>query len=899
MSLYEEVYHEGVKRKSGRYEWGSGENPYQHEDWFLNEVHRMKKNGMTETEIAEAMSMTTKVLRERVSIAKDEQKAAKATRAMRLKEKGYTDTKIGEMMGLNESTVRSLLKPGYLERAQQTKQAANTLEVAVKEYGFIDVGPGTSMIMGVSDTKLNTAIRMLKDQGYQTFPLKTEQLGTGFKTTINVLCPPGTEFMDVVRNRDKIRPVCGIPIDKVPEGKDIISKLGLRDPTSVDPKRVGICYAEDGGTEMDGVIQLRPGVPDLTLGEARYAQVRIKVGEDRYLKGMAMYSDDLPKGVDLMFNTNKHKIDPDTGEPNNWKNVLKKIKEDQDNPFGAIIDKQRDYIDSDGEKKLSPINIVREEGKWGDWKRTISSQVLSKQPVDVAKKQLGLDLELKKAEYDEIMSLENPVVQKRLLKTFADDCDASAVHLKAAALPRQGYHVILPFTDMPDNEVYAPNYRQGEPVVLIRYPHGGTFEIPELRVNNNHPSAKKLLGDAKDAVGINAKVAERLSGADFDGDTVLVIPNRTGKIKTSPALKSLENFDPKEMYRAYPGMKTVKDDPAFDTQREMGKISNLITDMTIKGADFDKIAKAVRHSMVVIDAEKHNLNWRQSYIDNGISNLKQEFQGKATGGASTLISRASKEKSVPQRKIGYRVNKETGEKIFTETHDSYKIVDKRTGKEKIVQRKAKSTMMAEVDDAFKLSSGTPIEAVYAEYANSMKKMGDQARKDWASMSLPKANPVAKKMYEKESESLLAKLRIAISNKPLERQAQLQANIVVAAKRNDNPSMDKEELGKVKSQALAAARVRVGASRKQVDVTPKEWEAIQAGAISSTKLAEILDHTDLDVIRNYATPKISSGMSKASIARAEAMLAAGYTQADVADQLGVSVGSLRYAMQKAV
>ena len=79
-------------------------------------------------------------------------------------------------------------------------------------------------------------------------------------------------------------------------------------------------------------------------------------------------------------------------------------------------------------------------------------------------------------------------------------------------------------------------------------------------------------------------------------------------------------------------------------QTEMGKISNLITDMTLKGASDDEIERAVKHSMVVIDAVKHHLDYKQSYIDNNIDELKAIYQAKPTGrngGASTLISRAS------------------------------------------------------------------------------------------------------------------------------------------------------------------------------------------------------------------------------------------------------------------
>ena len=99
-----------------------------------------------------------------------------------------------------------------------------------------------------------------------------------------------------------------------------------------------------------------------------------------------------------------------------------------------------------------------------------------------AKKQLNLAAADKQSEFDEICSLTNPTVKKALLKSFADDCDAAAVHLQAAALPRQKYQVILPLTSIKDNEVYAPNYKNGETVALVRYPHGGTFELALIHI---------------------------------------------------------------------------------------------------------------------------------------------------------------------------------------------------------------------------------------------------------------------------------------------------------------------------------------------------------------------------------------------------------------------------------
>lgn len=867
-----ELMHYGVLRRSGRYPWGSGENPYQRYDSFLGYVDELRSQGLSEVEIARGLGMTTSELRSRKSIAKAEKRAADAAEAWRLKEKGYSNVAIGERMGINESSVRNLLKPSLQERNNVTKATADMLKNSVEEKGYIDVGVGIENHLGISRTKLKTAIAQLEDEGYTVHYVPVEQLGTGKKTTIMVLAKPGTTYSEVYRNRDQIKLIT----DYTEDGGR--SYLGLEPIRNINGKRVLIRYAEDGGTKKDGVIELRRGVDDISLGDSKYAQVRIGVNGTHYLKGMAMYGEDFPDGVDIIFNTNKKKGTPPD-------EVMKSMKDDPDNPFGATV-RQRHYIDADGKRQLSALNIVNEEGDWGKWSKTLSSQMLSKQSPSLAKKQLDLAYDLKKEQYDEIMSLTNPAVKKKLLDSFADDCDSSSVHLKAAALPRQSSHVILPFPDMKENEIYAPNYRNGEKVVLIRYPHGGKFEIPELTVNNKQPTANRLIKNAKDAVGINSKVAERLSGADFDGDTVLVIPNNKGSIKTSSPLKGLKDFDPKEAYPAYEGMPRIS---SRTKQMKMGDVSNLITDMTIKGATPDELARAVRHSMVVIDSEKHNLNYKQSYIDNGIADLKKKYQGSERAGASTLISRASSPTRVSTRKES--IDPKTGKKVYTYTNETY--VD---SKGRTVRRTVKSTKMAEAEDARSLSSGTRMEEIYASHANKLKALANQARKASANTQYTPYSPSAKKTYEKEVKSLNAKLNLALQNKPLERQAQLLANKVVSAKRQANPDMTAEEVKKIKAQALNEARNRTGAKKQNIVITKDEWNAIQSGAISTNKLTQILDNADLDTVKKLATPKTNkTGLSNAKLAQAKAMLSRGYTQAEVADALGISTSTLSKAL----
>ena len=873
--------HYGMPKRSGRYPWGSGDNPYQHSGDFLSRVNELKKKGLNETDIARSMGLTSTQFRTQKSLAKAERRTLDVATAKGLREKGYSLNEIADKMGFkNDSSVRSLLNEGSESRMNQAKTTAEFLKKQIHEKGMIDVGTGVERELGVSKEKLNQALYMLEMEGYPVYGGGVPQVtNPGRQTNIKVVCPPGTEHKEIY-NFEKVHSVRDYVSH---DGGETFDKFVY--PKSMDSSRLKIRYAEEGGIHKDGVVEIRRGVEDLDLGGSHYAQVRILVDNNKYIKGMAVYSDDLPDGVDVMFNTNKK-----LGTPK--EDVLKTIKDDPDNPFGSLIKAggQSYYTDKNGKRQLSLINKRAEEGDWGEWADKLPSQFLSKQNLSLVKKQLGLATADKMEEFDEICSLTNPTIKKHLLQSFADDCDSAAVHLKAAALPRQKYQVILPITSMKDNEVYAPNYKDGESVALIRYPHGGTFEIPILKVNNKHPEAKRVLGNAKDAVGINSKVAERLSGADFDGDTVMVIPTG-GKIKitSTPPLKGLEGFDPKMEYPERNGMKYMR-----NTQTEMGKISNLITDMTLKGASQDELARAVRHSMVVIDAEKHKLDYKKSEADNNIASLKKKYQGRIDEdgryheGAGTLISRAKSETPVIKRKGSPIIDPETGKQTWKTVEDP-EYIDRRTGKTKI--RTQKSTKMAETDDARTLSSGHPTEEAYADYANKMKALANQARKEMITTGKIPYSASAKATYQSEVDTLLAKLNVALKNAPRERQAQTMANATVNAKKQENPDMTRAEIKKVSQQALTTSRASVGAKRIPIEVTDREWEAIQAGAISEFKLTQILNNVDIDKLRQRATPRTTTSLSTAKVNKISSMAASGYTTSQIAESLGVSVSTI--------
>ena len=920
-----ELMHYGMPRRSGRYPWGSGKDPYQHCTDFLSRlqymsnegvsdediaktmgltmeqfkieksfaiINDMTKQGKSEKEIADALGTSTTKVRLQKTMIKDGHRAVEVEIAKDLREQGYSLNEIAKQMGYkNDSSVRSLLNAEAEGRMREAEKTAEFLRKQVDEKGMIDIGTGVERELGISREKLNQAVMMLEMEGYHQYGGGVAQVNNpGKQTNLKVLAAPDKEHKDIYDYKN---------VHSVTEyhSKDDGQTFEtFKYPASMDSKRLAIRYAEDGGIDKDGLVEIRRGVADLDLGGSHYAQVRIMVDGSHYIKGMAVYSDDLPKGVDVMFNTNKTK-DKSKME------VLKPIKDDPDNPFGSLIKAggQSYYIDADGKKKLSLINKRAEEGDWGEWADKLPSQFLSKQNLKLVKQQLGLAAADKQAEFDEIMSLTNPTVKKALLKSFSDDCDSSAVHLQAAALPGQKYQVILPVPSMKDTEIYAPNYEDGSKVALVRYPHGGLFEIPILTVNNKQKDAAKMIGkNPLDAVCINSKVAERLSGADFDGDTVMVIPTGKGvNVSSKPALKELEGFDPKMQYPEIPGMKYMK-----NTQTEMGKISNLITDMTLLGANDQELARAVKHSMVVIDAEKHKLNYKQSEKDNNIAELKRKYQGhidedgKYKEGAGTLISRAKSKQLVLKRQGSPNIDPKTGKQTWDladELTYEKKIVNEKTGEVtyKTETKRQNSTKMAETDDAYTLLSKmrNPKEIAYADYANKMKALGNEARKAMVNTKDIAYSPDANKKYAPEVARLNAALNVALKNAPKERQAQTIANATVQAKKAANPDMTKKELKKAGQQALDKARRQVGAKKEMIEISEREWEAIQAGAISTNKLQQILNNANMDTVKQMAMPRSTSKLSPAKVAHIATLQASGYTNEQIAKKLGVSVSTV--------
>ena len=940
----DELIHYGTPRHSGRYPWGSGKNPYQHGSGsqFLYDYReikqRLKDEGKdpSDANIAHEMGMSSNEFRRLRTMYRNEEDAARRTQCIRLRENGLSRKEIHEKTGIPLRSIDNYISDSYGEKIANREKVYNEIKAFAEKNAYLDVGDGVANQLGISETQLNAAVkRLCQEEGYHVVNYHVEQ-ATNPKnyTTIAVLTKEENSYPDIYEHRAEITSPLGKYTTDGGKTWD-----NIEPPKSISSSRVMVNYAENGGDKKDGVIEIRRGVDDLSLGGNNYAQVRIAVDGTHYLKGMAMYTDDLPPGIDIRFNTSKSEGTPMLGDKTNT--VLKPFKSDEDNPFGSTI-KQRHYYDADGNEQLSAINIVNDDSDWEHWSKTLSKQVLSKQSPELAKKQLALVYDDKKQQYTDICKIEIPAVKERLLNDLADSCDSASVDLKAAALPRQATQVLLPLSSIKDNEVYAPNFRDGEEIVLIRYPHSGPFEIPRLTVNNRNKEGRDLIGtDAKNAIGISANTAAKLSGADFDGDTVTAIPVSNVRFYSKDSLEGLREFTETfhNTYKAYPGMPAVGED-GYHRQDQMGRVSNLIQDMYLKGASDDEIARAVKHSMVIIDAEKHNLNWKQSERDFGIQALKNKYQAKDDpskpgGGASTLISRSSGVQYIPDRKDTHRIDPETGEKIYYQYPSYIKrwtivdgkrqsvrlqddgtyvyytgekgareahIVDPSKVKEKEKYNVIKSTQMAEVEDAFELSSGTRMEGVYATHANKLKALSNEARKETLTIKATPVDKQAAQTYASEVASLKSKLDSVKANAPKERQAQAIASTIIEDKKAANPSMDSDDETKMRQRVITEARSRVGSQSKNpkakdnisIYIEDNEWEAIQAGAVPTTTLRSILNYADMDRVRDLAMPKDKRGLNSSKLARAKSLFARGYTQSEVADMVGVSVSTLKNA-----
>ena len=900
---------------SGRYRQGSGANPYQHEfNWYHMQEQRLKEIApkinpdtgkpygyKTAAAIRAALEMSTDEYRSRIKAIKPlrEEYYISAVNRMRYKEQRSIPA-IAEELGISTGKVQGILQGKESVKNKEMKATADMLKEQVAKYKYVDVGEGANRHLGITEETLKGAIEYLriKDK-YSISKLAIDQLGSkqqGQKTSMLVLSGPDTE------EGKPLRQYLYNHLNEVHMINDVISDdLGLTyrgmdyRPLPLDSKRIKIEYADENGYQpKDGVIEIRPGVDDLWLGSNRsYAQVRINVDDKYYLKGMAVYNPNLPEGVDVVFNTNKkagapmEKVfkplkrerklengDPDPDSPIDWKN-----------PFGASIMSeekggQYEYTDKNGVKHLSLINKVNDEGSWSVWQRSFIPQFGSKQSKELIQKQLDWEYEERLAELEDLKKITNPVVKINLLNDFANSCDSNSADLRGHAMVGQTQRVLLPaqslktaFTESGEelgettriyNECFAPGYKDGDVLCLIRFPHNGPKEILKCVVNNKNKECRDMVkyGGEKDVIMINPRGAVKLSGADFDGDSVTVIP--ANGINVDKLLREMAGFDAKQEYPYREGIKLMTEG---QKGLEMGTVTNLIADMGQMGCTDEELSRAIKYSQVAIDAVKHKLDWERAKRDLKITDLYKTYTGRRQGGATTFITRAKSKRDVPEIAPDVKIDPLSGDLITRPTGHTHKkwLPPNDKGEYESIDEPNTTKMKRgqQVKDAYELLSDPAHpekcywqELMYADFANQMKYLARQARLEMVNTKADPPNKESAKTYAKEVASLEAKLDKVKSQIQYEREALRLATYELKAIEAKNGPLEDDEKSKKQSQLLNSARKAIypKGKREKIEITEREWEAIQANAISATKLKDIIRQADDDVIRSYATPK---------------------------------------------
>ena len=195
-----------------------------------------------------------------------------------------------------------------------------------------------------------------------------------------------------------------------------------------------------------------------------------------------------------------------------------------------------------------------------------------------------------------------------------------------------------------------------------------------------------------------------------------------------------------------------------------------------------------------------------------------------------------------------------------------------------------------------------MEIVYADYANSMKSLANQARMEMVSTTKIQYNKSAADTYRAEVDSLKRKLNEALLNTPRERAANRMARAEIKAKKDANQLTDPGDVKKASQRALSKYRTDVGSvkrSERNIDITDREWEAIQAGAISENRLKQILDKTDTDKLRQRATPRATNNLSTAQVNRIKTLAASNYTLNQIAEKLGKSPTTIAKYLKEGV
>lgn len=187
-----------------------------------------------------------------------------------------------------------------------------------------------------------------------------------------------------------------------------------------------------------------------------------------------------------------------------------------------------------------------------------------------------------------------------------------------------------------------------------------------------------------------------------------------------------------------------------------------------------------------------------------------------------------------------------------------------------------------------------MENIYADFANSMKALANNARIEMINTPNLQQNKKAKEIYAKEVASLDRKLKEAKINSIKEREAKRKTASYMNEKKEVNPDLKGEDLRKLTQRTLDKYRQEVGAipkRKRDIKLEEREWQAIQAGAISENKLKQILNNSDPDVLRDKAMPRTTKGFTSSQLSIIKRLDANGFTLQEIANKFHVSTSTI--------
>ena len=203
-------------RGSGRYPFGSGERAHQHSWDTLTRINKLKAQGMSDKEIAKAMGWTMEVYDKKTKQMTTEGNTSryKAEKEIAVHEvamdkydevtwyrthndpktgKPYTTSEIARLMGFkNESSLRSFEESSKFSSESPIFKAAEQVKANIERTGYLDVGKGTNLYLGITDDRMKTVLAVLEKEGYQVVnDVQVKQLNGGDNyTTRKILVAP-------------------------------------------------------------------------------------------------------------------------------------------------------------------------------------------------------------------------------------------------------------------------------------------------------------------------------------------------------------------------------------------------------------------------------------------------------------------------------------------------------------------------------------------------------------------------------------------------------------------------------------------------------------------------------------------------------------------------------------